>query len=63
LPVRIRPKFAPDGLDVYEGVTKIVALFPKGALKEAASIRGTLTVQACSNEVCLPPATIQMTPK
>jgi len=63
LPVRIRPKFAPDGLDVYEGVTKIVALFPKGSLKVAPGIRGTLTVQACSNEVCLPPATIPMTPK
>jgi hypothetical protein len=62
-PVQIRPKFAPDGLDVYEGVTKIIALFPKGALKAAPGVRGTLTVQACSEEVCLPPATIQMTPK
>jgi hypothetical protein len=61
--VRIKPKFAPDGLDVYEGVTRVVAVFPKGALKAAGSIRGTLTVQACSNEVCLPPATIPIMPK
>jgi uncharacterized protein YyaL (SSP411 family) len=61
--VRIKPKFAPDGLDVYEGETKVVALFPKGVLKDAASIRGTLTVQACSNEVCLPPAKIPVAPK
>jgi uncharacterized protein len=61
--VRIKPKFAPDGLDVYEGVTKIVAIFPRGALKPAGSIRGTLTVQACSDEVCLPPAKIPMMPK
>jgi uncharacterized protein YyaL (SSP411 family) len=62
-PVRIKPKFAPDGLDVYEGVTTIVALCPKGALKNPPGIRGTLSVQACSNEVCLPPATIEMTPQ
>ena len=61
--VRIKPKFAPDGLDVYEGVTRVVALFTKGALKDAGSIRGTLTVQACSNEVCLPPANIPVAPK
>ena len=61
--VRIKPKFAPDGLDVYEGVTKVVALFPKGTLTGAADIRGTLTVQACSNEVCLPPARIPVAPK
>jgi hypothetical protein len=61
--VRIKPKFALDGLDVYEGVTKIVAIFPRGALKPAGSIRGTLTVQACSDEVCLPPAKIPMMPK
>jgi hypothetical protein len=61
--VRIKPKFAPDGLDVYEGTTKVVTLFPKGALEGAGTVRGTVTVQACSNEVCLPPATIAVTPK
>ncbi len=60
---RISPKFAPDGLDVYEGETRVVVHFPKGVLKEATSIRGTLTVQACSHEVCLPPAKIPMMPK
>ncbi len=61
--VRIKPKFAPDGLDVYAGEARVIALFPKGAVKDAASIRGTLTVQACSDEVCLPPANIPVAPK
>jgi len=61
--VRIKPKFAPDGLDVYEGTTKVVTVLPKGALAGIGSVRGTVMVQACSNEVCLPPATIAVTPK
>jgi hypothetical protein len=60
--VRIRPKFAPDGLDVYEGTARLVAVFPKGALERAAGIRGTVTTQACSDEVCLPPAKIPVVP-
>jgi uncharacterized protein YyaL (SSP411 family) len=61
--VRIKPQFAPDGLDVYEGVTRIVAVFPKGSLKDADCLRGALTVQACSNEVCLPPAKLRVAPE
>ena len=61
--VRIKPKFAPDGLDVYEGATKVVTVLPKGALTGTGSVRGAVTVQACSHEVCLPPATIAVTPK
>jgi hypothetical protein len=60
--VRITPQFAPDGLEVYEGVANLVALFPKGTLARAAGIRGTLTVQACSDQVCLPPAKIRVVP-
>ncbi len=58
---RIKPRFAPDGLDVYESETKLVAVFPKGALTGVDKIDGTLTVQACSDEVCLPPAQIPIT--
>jgi uncharacterized protein len=61
--VRIKPTFEPDGLDVYEGVTRIIALFPTGALKDVGSIRGTLTVQACNHEVCLLPAEIPLIPQ
>jgi hypothetical protein len=61
--VRIKPQFAPDGLNVYEGVTRIVVLFPKGSLKDSDPLRGTLTVQACSNEVCLPPAKMPVAPE
>jgi uncharacterized protein len=61
--VRIKPKFAPDGLDAYEGVTRVVALFPKGAVKNAGRLRGTLSVQACNHEVCLLPAEIPVMPR
>jgi uncharacterized protein YyaL (SSP411 family) len=61
--VRIKPKFAPDGLNVYEGMTRIVVLLPKGSLKNSDPLRGTLTVQACSNEVCLPPVKMPVAPE
>jgi hypothetical protein len=56
--VRIHPRFAPDGLDVYEGSARVIAAFPKGTLGRVERVRATLTVQACSTEVCLPPATL-----
>jgi len=62
-PVRITPRFAPEGLDVYAGATKLVAVFPEGVLTRLDQIRGTLTVQACSDEVCLPAADITITPE
>ncbi len=61
--VRIKPRFAPDGLDVYEGVTRLVAIFPKAALGEIQKIRGTITLQACTDEECLLPSTIAVTPE
>jgi uncharacterized protein YyaL (SSP411 family) len=63
LAVRINPKFAPDGLDVYEGLTKVITLFPKGTLAGVGNVRGTVTVQACSHEVCLLPAKIPVVAK
>ena len=61
--VRIKPEFAPAGLGVYEGTATVITRYPKGAVTGAGSVRGAVTVQACSNEVCLPPATIAVTPK
>jgi hypothetical protein len=59
--VRFSPKFVPDELAVYEGETTLVTVLPEGALK-GVKVNGTLTVQACSDEVCLPPAKIPVTP-
>ncbi len=60
-PARLVPKFAPDGIDVYTGQARVVATFPRGALKEAGDLRATVRTQACSDEVCLPEATFQVT--
>ncbi|MBI2903077.1 MAG: thioredoxin domain-containing protein, partial [Candidatus Methylomirabilis oxyfera] len=46
--VRITPKFAPQALSVYEGTTRLVAVFPLGTLQRLQEIRGTVTAQACS---------------
>ena len=59
--VRIKPKFAPDGLDVYEGQARVVATFPAGTLTRSLDIRATIRTQACSNEICLPEATFHAT--
>jgi uncharacterized protein YyaL (SSP411 family) len=53
-PRRFRAAFAKSELAVYEGTVEIAAEF-------AANVRparATLKVQACSNEICLPPATL-----
>lgn len=60
-PVRITPAFAKQGLNVYEGVTRIRAQFAPGALRHAQSIRGQVHIQACNDRVCLPPATLPLT--
>lgn len=55
-PVRFKPKFADEALDVYQGTIRIIAEFPEGALTRTGRLFGTLTVQACNDESCLPPA-------
>ena len=54
-----KPLFAPDGLKVYEGSIVLRGLAPKGTLMKHVPITATLKVQACNDEVCLPPATLQ----
>jgi uncharacterized protein YyaL (SSP411 family) len=52
-----KPRFSPEGISVYEGSVQINARLPKGGL---ASIAGTplrIEVQACTEQICLPPAT------
>ena len=40
------------------GSVAVVARFPKGSLSENSSIEGAVTVQACTNRICLPPSTL-----
>jgi hypothetical protein len=53
--MRFTAKFAPEGLDVYEGSVAVIAKFPKGSLQGQA-IQGTVTAQACTSQICLPPS-------
>lgn len=59
-PVRFRPKFSNDVLDVYEGTIRIIAEFPPGDLAREAHLAGSLTAQACTEEICLPPADLEL---
>ena len=56
----IKPLFAPDGLKVYEGSIVLKGVAPKGTLMKHIPITATLKVQACNDEVCLPPATLPL---
>ncbi|MDP1605673.1 MAG: DUF255 domain-containing protein [Rhodocyclaceae bacterium] len=54
--VRFRAAFAKTELNVYSGTVIIEAQFGEGARPERAALR----VQACSSEVCLPPADLRV---
>lgn len=56
----IKPQFAPDGLKVYEGTITLKGAAPKGTLVSRKPITAALRVQACNDEVCLPPATLPL---
>ena len=58
-PVQFRAEFADETLDVYDGITDVVAVFPRGTLEK--SLRGRVTAQACDDRICLPPAEIPIT--
>lgn len=55
-PVHFKPKFANDALDVYERTIRIIAEFPGGALTRNSHLFHAVTAQACTEEICLPPA-------
>ncbi|MGH6804079.1 MAG: protein-disulfide reductase DsbD domain-containing protein [Methyloceanibacter sp.] len=55
-PVSFKPKFLDEPLDVYEGTIAVEAFFPKGAFNPSARLGATVTVQACTDVICLPPA-------
>jgi uncharacterized protein YyaL (SSP411 family) len=56
----IQPKFAPEGLKVYEGEITLKATAPKAAFAQGEPTRAELKVQACTDEICLPPATLPL---
>lgn len=59
-PVHFKPKFSNDVLDVYEGSIKIIVEFSPGDLAREARLVGTLTAQACTEDICLPPADMEL---
>jgi len=59
-PVQFAPAFSPETLDVYEDTVHITALFRPGSVSEVETLLGALTVQACTEELCLPPSTIPL---
>ncbi len=54
-PIRFKPRFVEDVLDVYEGTVVITATFSAGALDRTHGLSLTVTAQACTAEICLPP--------
>jgi hypothetical protein len=59
-PVRFKPKFTDEAIDVYDGTILITAFFPQGALSVFASLHGVVTAQACTDQFCLPPADLPL---
>ena len=57
-PYSFKPKFSDEALDVYQGTELIIVLFPTDSLKPDTHLHGTLLAQACTEEICLPPAEI-----
>jgi hypothetical protein len=53
-----KPRFSPEEISVYEGSIAIKAELPKGKLASAASEPLFIKVQACTDQICLPPATL-----
>jgi len=53
---RFKPNFTNEPLDVYEGTVVITAFLPKDALGQLPELGASVTVQACTEAICLPPA-------
>jgi uncharacterized protein YyaL (SSP411 family) len=54
------PKFSPEGIEVYEGSVDIRTVLPKGSLTSAAEEPLRVEVQACTTQICLAPATLDV---
>ena len=55
-----KPKFVSEGISVYEGSVTITVELAKGSLASMGHPQAQIEVQACTNEICLPPATISV---
>jgi uncharacterized protein len=55
-----KPKFSPEGISVYEGSVTITAELPKGGLASVANAPLRIEVQACTDQLCLPPTTLSV---
>ncbi|MGH6737082.1 MAG: DUF255 domain-containing protein [Methyloceanibacter sp.] len=53
-------KFLDHGISVYEGSVTISVELPKGSGAKARHLPVEIEVQACTDEICLPPATISV---
>jgi hypothetical protein len=58
-PVSFKPKFAERAIVVYQGKIQIIAEFPASSGR-SPYLFGTLTVQACTDTICLPPADLPL---
>jgi thiol:disulfide interchange protein DsbD len=61
-PKQVKFSFAQDLLDGYEGSPTILVKLEtaKNLEPDTYTLHGTLTVQACSDKVCLPPADVEL---
>lgn len=57
---RIYPEFAREGLNVYQGVVQMSTVLPREILEQTKTLRATLSVQACTDQICLPPAKLSI---
>jgi len=53
--IPFKPAFADDPINVYEGTVVVAATFTTGVLDRAHGLGFTVTAQACTKEICLPP--------
>jgi uncharacterized protein len=54
--VPFKPSFVKTAIDVYEHTPVVVATFAAGALDDTRVLRGSVHVQACNDQICLPPS-------
>ncbi len=59
-PIRFKAKFFDQAIDVYEGAARIVAEFSPDADPRPVTLTGTVTAQACTEVICLPPADLPL---
>ena len=53
--IPFKPAFADDPIEVYEGTVVVTATFTTEVLERAHDLGFTVTAQACTKVICLPP--------